>query len=149
MLFSLMSRPAFVFHAAASGHTGPRESSHWGLTGRALQVLTQANSRAQEVGEVHSFPSEQFQREISTLCPHFSSLRHSPLPATAMTKRLSGKKRLRVEEKVDFSSRPEPPEWGWKQSQLSLGIVSPLPPKIECHRGRKLGVGAVGRAGAA
>lgn len=43
-----------------------------------------------------------------------------------MTKSLSGRKRLGVEDKVGFRGRPATLQWYWKERQPSLGVLSPL-----------------------
>lgn len=95
-----------------------------------------------------AFPGNSSGLENSTFCPHFSSFTISPLPATAMTKRLSGRNRLRVEDKVGFCGRPESLQWYWKDRQPSPGALSPLlSSEIKRHGRHQIGGG--GGVGAA
>lgn len=125
MVFSPTSMPQFVFHAVSSGRSGPRESSERGGVLRALQVLFQDSRSVQEVRGARFSTRKAHATRIP---PSARTFHHfvSHLCLQTATKRLSGRKRLRAEDKVAFSGRPEPLLWGWNDSQPYLAILSPL-----------------------
>lgn len=115
----------FVFHTVSSAFLGPKESSERGVVLRALQVLIEVSRSVPGSPRCAIFYVNSSGHRIPPPAHTFLPFTISPPPATATTKRLRGRKRLRVEDKVASGRRPQLLQWGRDDSQPSLAILSP------------------------